>query len=299
MKGTFSEPSRRRFVKGAAALASAFAVPQLAASDLFAPRQDKIPPATGKGDGFRSLFDGVSLNGWTRKPRDLQRPSLGNWSVQDGIIVGGQEKPGFGCYLVSDETFSDFELEIEARPDWMVDTGIYVRTTAQGNVGFQTLLDHRPHGGVGGYFGNWVGNFHAVSYCFTGEVGPDGRLLRLVPEKPSEPVDKTNLVPLDYAVPVEEFLRNWNLNGWNRFRIRSVGALPHLTTWINGLKVAELDTARMKMYSWDPDKVLATVGRAGHISLEVHDNLPSDPLASQRWAPGAVCRWRNIYIKTL
>jgi hypothetical protein len=41
------------------------------------------------------------------------------------------------------------------------------------------------------------------------------------------------------------------------------------------------------------------VGRAGHIALEVHSNRPSDWLGKDRWAPGAVCRWRNISIKTL
>ena len=31
-----------------------------------------------------------------------------------------------GLYLLSDETFEDFELQLEARPDWPVDTGILV-----------------------------------------------------------------------------------------------------------------------------------------------------------------------------
>src|SRR6516225_9532386 len=75
-------------------------------------------------DGFRSLFDGVSLKGWKRSARELKRPSLGIWTVEDGIISGGQDPPGsgIGSYLVSEETFSDFELKIEARPDWPADT---------------------------------------------------------------------------------------------------------------------------------------------------------------------------------
>ena len=126
-----------------------------------------------------------------------------------------------------------------------------------------------------------------------------GRLVRLVPEKPSEPLDAVHHVPLDYAPSAERFLRTWNLHGWNRFRIRSVGAVPHLTTWINGLKVAELDTARMTAAGWEPDKLDSLVGRSGHIALEVHTNGPKDFLGNDRWAPGAVCRWRNIQIKTL
>jgi hypothetical protein len=99
--------------------------------------------------GFRPLFDGSSLRGWTRKARDLAHLSLGRWTVEDGVIIGGQDPPGskLGSYLVTDEAFGDFELQIEARPDWRADTGILVRTIPQGNVGFQVLLDHRPHGG--------------------------------------------------------------------------------------------------------------------------------------------------------
>ena len=75
--------------------------------------------------------------------------------------------------------------------------------------------------------------------------------------------------------------------------------MPHLTTWINGEKIAELDTAKMKAPGWDPEAMLAKVGRTGHISLEVHSNGPGDALGKDRWAPGAVCRWRNIFIKPL
>src|SRR5436190_7047010 len=67
--------------------------------------------------GFRSLFDGVSLKGWKRQPRSLAQPSLGIWTVENGAIIGGQDPPGsgVGSYLVSEETFSDLELQIEAR----------------------------------------------------------------------------------------------------------------------------------------------------------------------------------------
>jgi hypothetical protein len=254
-----------------------------------------------QNEGFRPLFDGVSLKGWTRKARSLAQPSLGRWTVEDGVIIGGQDPPGsgLGSYLVSDETFSDFELQIEARPDWPADTGILVRTVPQGNVGFQVLLDHRPHGGIGGYYGNGLWGFHAWEYGFTADVGPDGRLLRLIPEKPNEPSQGNTTVPLDFCAPAEVFLKIWKLNGWNLFRIRSVGAVPHLTTWINGEKIAELDTANLHSKGWDPKEALARVGRAGHIALEVHSNGPTDKLGKDRWAPGAVCRWRNISIKTL
>jgi hypothetical protein len=307
--------SRREFLCAGSALAASGLLLGTGASSFCGDSSSSTPP-----QGFRPLFDGKSLAGWHALPRaqgtkaaknakpgnadsffERSLRSRGKWTVEDGIIVGGQDPPGsgFGGYLVSDEAFGDFELLIDARPDWRADTGILVRTVPQGNVGFQVLLDHRPHGGIGGYYGNGLWNFHAWAYGFTGETDKDGRLLRLVAEKPVEPNQVNHTVPLDFAAPAGVFLRVWKVNDWNRFRIRSVGAVPHLTTWINGEKIAELDTAQMQAPDWDPQAALDKVGRIGHIALEVHSNGPTDKLGKDRWASGAVCRWRNIFIKPL
>lgn len=283
-----SQGIRRRDVLG---IGGAF----LAASAL--PSWGQTPgPAD---DGFRPLFDGVSLRGWKRQPRSLAQPSLGKWSVEDGAIIGAQATPGVGSYLVTEETFDDFELRLEARPDWPADTGVLVRTVPQGNVGFQVLIDHRPHGGIGGIYGNGLGRIHAYSYGFTAELDKNGQVARLVPEKPGEPPRGNQPVPLDFAAPVEVFLKAWRVNDWNEFLIRSVGALPRVTTWVNGEKMCELDTAKVKAPGWDPDAVLKAIGRAGHIALEVHSNGPKDWLGKDRWAPGAVCRWRKIAIRKI
>ncbi len=75
-----------------------------------------------------------------------------------------------------------------------------------------------------------------------------------------------------------------------------MGRLPVITTWINNQKICELDTARIDAPGYDPDAVLALIGRAGHIGFEVHDN---GKMGHNRWAPGAVCRWKDIRIVTL
>jgi hypothetical protein len=245
-------------------------------------------------EGFRPLFDGVSLKGWKPQTRTQAQPSLGKWTVQDGVIIGGQDPPRVGSYLVTEETFDDFELQIEARPDWPADTGIMVRAVPQGNIGFQVHLDHRPHGDIGGYYGNGLAGFRANAYALNAEKDKNGRVVRLIAEQPGELVGR---VPLDFAAPAAVFLKIWKPGGWNHFRTRSVGALPYLTTWINGEKISELDTAKIKLPNYDPKAVLDRIGRAGHIALEVHDN--DTQMGDDRWAPGAVCRWRNISIKKL
>jgi hypothetical protein len=245
-------------------------------------------------EGYRPLFDGATLRGWNRRTRSQAHPSLGRWSVEDGVIVGGQDPQGVGSYLVSEEEFDDFELVIEARPDWPADTGILIRTIPEGNIGIRILLDHCPHGAIAGYYGNGLGGFHAYPYAFNAERDKEGRVTRLIPEAPSEPAAR---VPLDFAAPVGVFLKTWKPGDWNRFRIRSVGAMPYLTTWINGEKISELDVSKIKLANFDPKAMLDRIGRAGHIALEVRDN--NARMGRDRWAPGAVCRWRNIYVRTL
>src|SRR5689334_7448732 len=118
--------TRREFLRHATLLTASAA---LGATGLAA------PPAVP--EGFRPLFDGKTLKGWTPTPRpqgagpgkggkagkagqtggtdsfyERALKNCGRWTVQDGIIVGGQEPPGSGLggYLVSDEAFGDFEL---------------------------------------------------------------------------------------------------------------------------------------------------------------------------------------------
>jgi hypothetical protein len=283
------------------------------------PGSDSPPRAGGTPPkGFRSLFDGKTLAGWTAKPR-VQGPkpagkpdpfyekslkSRGKWTVRDGVLIGGQDPPGSGLggYLVSDEAFGDFELLIDARPDWSVDTGVLVRTTPGGNVGYQVLIDHRRSGGIGGFYGNGLGGFHALAFNVAAVFDKGGKPVGLKEEDPRTslaPVTEEKRRLLSYAATSKEFLAAWKFGEWNTFRIRCEGELPRLTTWVNGVKVAELDAEKTALPGFDKKAVREKLGRRGRISLEVHSNGPKDRLGKDRWAPGAVCRWRNIYVKEL
>lgn len=275
-----------------------------------------VPPP-----GFESLFDGRTLSGWHAAPRlpvprhpglpspDPESPgyrraltSKGRWTVEHGAIVGAQDLPDsrLGGYLVTDRAFADFELLIDARPDWPVDTGIVVRSTPHGPPGFQVLVDHRRSGGLGGFYGNGTSGFHAVPYSFSARLDASGQPIGLVPDDSAEPVSQAKRRLLAYAAPVEKFLAAWRWNDWNTFRVRCEGRLPYLTTWVNGVRVAELDTARIVWPDYDAERVAERLGSAGHIALEVHDSPPNDRVgADNRWAPGAVCRWRNVFVRKL
>jgi hypothetical protein len=274
--------------------------------------------------GFVSLFDGTSLAGWHAEPRvygslfpggpgvetffhergteppvDPEKyPAV--WHVEDGVIVGQQGTPGYGGYLVTDAAFGDFELVLEARPDWPADTGIMLRRKFQDWTGYQVLLDHRESGGIGGFFGNGLASFSAVPFAIRARQDANGRVVGIEADDPAtsiEPVTPEKIGRLAYAASVDDFLAVWKWADWNEIRIRCVGALPVITTWINGLKVAEIDAARIDMPGYDPAGVLDYLGPRGHLALEVHDNDAF--FGDSRWGPGAQCRWRAIRIKTL
>ncbi|MBS0211492.1 MAG: DUF1080 domain-containing protein [Planctomycetes bacterium] len=276
----------------------------------------------------RSLFDGRTFAGWRPMPRlpiprDVVLANLppdqlkaavfqwyeehhrveeikyrGRWEVKDGTIVSGHNPIDsmHGAYLVSEETFSDFELELETRPDWPVDTGIMVRAHELGNMGFQVLVDHRPHGCIGGVYGNSIGGFIAAPFIMTGDRLSEMRVGNL---RQTAPTGSAIPVKPDFGASFDDFLKCWRVNDWNHFRIRCVGQLPVITTWINGTKVCELNTAKIKAVGYDPERVAKQLGNAGHLAFEVHDVSLKNPLRRDRWEVGAVCRWRNIRITEL
>lgn len=298
-------------------LASALAVTPLAAA----------PAGAKAADGaFRPLFDGKTLKGWRaiprvagnswpggpsvaelRKARGVAAPvepekHPAHWSVKDGVIVGEQEFPGagYGGYLITEQTYGDFELVLEMKPDWPADTGVMLRRRMDDWSGFQVLIDHRESGSVGGFFGNGLASFMAVPFKFKSVKDASGKPVGIqldTPETSIEPVTPEQVARLSYAGKAEDFLKVWKWGQWNELRIRVVGAMPVITTWVNGVKIAQLDTATMKSPNYDPKAVLNFLGPRGHIALEVHDN--DAVFKDARWGKGAQVRYRKIRIREL
>ena len=261
---------------------------------------------------FRPLFNGDSLDGWKVLPRGLAMMEEGSprwkeawehkglWTIKDGVLEGRQDPPGcgLGSYLVSDETFGDFELIYEAKPDWPADTGMYIRASADGFMGYQILLDHRKSGSIGGFYGNSIGGFHAINWNVDAVYDENGNAVGLKIEDPEttiEPIHQWKRDLLTYKIEGEEFLKIWKWNDWNEFRVVCKGEVPVITTYINGEKIAEIDMNRADDAHFFRDKADAL--RYGHIAIEVHDNDPG--MGEARWGKEAACRWRNIRIKEL
>ena len=177
-----------------------------------APRLLGAPPADGAAAGrARALFDGKTLQGWRARPRlsvpkDARFDSIppekltaavvkwhqehgpqdklkhvGRWEVVEGAIVGGHEPADslYGAYLVSEEKFADFELELEARPDWPADTGIMIRRARVGErriPGAGGSSSQRLHRGRVRQF---AGSFLAAPFAMTGDKRPGFRVANL------------------------------------------------------------------------------------------------------------------------
>lgn len=229
---------------GAGRRARRWALPVLAAALAAAAL---VPPATGQDD-LVPIFDGRSLRGWhvsarTGHSRASGHRSGGRWVVENGAIVGRQDVPGNGGILITDEAYGDVEVALELNNDFGTDSGLFLRSTEDGRA-WQALIDYHATGNVGGVYGEGLGGRpYARNYAFAG--APDR--IRLLPDAP---------VPL--PVRPESWPHFWRHGQWNELRARIVGHPPHITTWVNGVRMMEWRETELR----HPP--------AGGIALQVH-----------------------------
>lgn len=109
-------------------------------------------------EGFKSLFDGETLDGWHRHENLPGDQVGGKWEVVDGAIVGDQHPPGHGGFLVTDGEYDDYVLKMETNLDYPVDSGIFLRVGPEGKS-HQITLDYRPEGTVGAVYMAYLHGF--------------------------------------------------------------------------------------------------------------------------------------------
>lgn len=178
-----------------------------------------------------------------------------NFRVEDGVIVVTQQPYGQGGILLSDKKYKNFDLYVEVKADSFTNGGIFIRSSESG-IAYQVELDDAR-----GSTGNLLGERMRIS-------------------KPAKATDRAKV---------------WKANDWNSFRIRMVGEVPHITLWINGVKMYEVTQPKNDFY------LRATEGMIG---FQSHWTALFSPTAGEwsglnSWAPGAAHRFRNIAIKEL
>ena len=112
------------------------------------------PPEPAE-EHFTPLFDGQSLSGWERLDTVPAEHVGGKWKAERGLLVGDQDPPGRGGFLVTNKMFQDFVLRLEVQQDYPTDTGIFVRMGEDGKS-HQLTLDYRPLGEMGAIFLPWT-----------------------------------------------------------------------------------------------------------------------------------------------
>ncbi len=158
-------------------------------------------------DGWISLFDGKSLDGWEVKS------GFATYEVKDGAIHGTTAKGSPNTFLCSKEKYGDFELEFDVKVHDKLNSGVQIRSS------LKDVEKPNSHGGrVNGPQVEIEASPGQAGYIY-GEATGLGWLS-------PEPQDKGHS-------------HNHIKNGeWNHYRIVAKG--PRIQTWINGEQVADL-----------------------------------------------------------
>ncbi len=123
------------------------------AAESAEPAAPAEPPAAE--EGFVSLFDGRTLDGWKRHEGLPGDNVGGKWEVVEGAIEGDQDPPGLGGFLITTGSYRDFVLRLEANLDYPVDSGVFLRVGEDGKS-HQVTLDNRPDGDIGAIYLPWT-----------------------------------------------------------------------------------------------------------------------------------------------
>jgi hypothetical protein len=159
---------------------------------------ERTPPQKGISlEDFHSIFDGETLTGWRKLTESSE--NSGVWEVRDGTIVASQTPEGEGGLLVTLEKYDDFEVYVEIKADYPIDTGLFLRIQPQ-VLSYQITIDYRPDGEIG------------AIYC------PGGG---------------------DFLVHNPEGKDLWKSEKFNTVRAKIQGQPPRIEAWINGSKTVD------------------------------------------------------------
>lgn len=226
------------------------------------PKPQAIPTDWNNHDGYTSLFDGTTLNGWAGDTKV--------WSVEDNAITGqyrspeGARNPETFLILQGKEP-ADFDLRLEIRLQGITaDSGIqyrsYIAPPTPPRPGAPAMPQADPRYIVAGYQcdANFIGNY-------TGQV-VDGHG-RIIVASRSEVVHAETGKPMERIAVVgnkEELGGYWHPNEWNQMEIVARGHV--LTHILNGHVMAVFiddDTTKLR------DKGLIALQTAGSGTVKI------------------------------
>ena len=239
----------KRFSRGTFPIAMIFFAVVCAIALMALPALSGGSPQESKGDGWISLFDGRTLDGWqvAAKSEDQKK---GYWKVADGMIVCDSRGRGDHDYvwLLNGQEFSDFELRLKVRSF----------RESKGNSGVQvrSRYDWKEH---------WLDgpqvDVHPPAPWRSGLIYDETRETRrwIYPSLK------------DWEIEQSQGPAEWKWkhadegDGWNTLQILCQGT--HIRTTVNGIRIADYDG---KGVLDDEAHRRHNVGLRGHIALQLH-----------------------------
>ena len=210
---------------------------------LICGQQPSEPVKPSGSDGFISLFDGKTLDGWHAVPKE----SASDWSVRDGVIVGHGSADRLSYLVWKEEHLTDFELMLRYRLPGKGNTGVEIRSQPDltGKRPFEGYHADLGHVGIGSHIlGAW--DFHFARR----REYPCRRGTRLVIDEDGKPHSS--------AIPGALTAADVRQGQWNDVRIVARG--NHFQFSINGKPASEF-TDNAKHGRLDQ----------GAIGLQIHD----------------------------
>lgn len=184
-------------------------------------------------DGFRPLFDGKSLTGWT------VCNGKANYEIHDGVIVGTTVEGSPNSFLCTDRDYGDFTLELDIKNDVELNSGVQLRAhrySADAKVftfnGRQLVERKHEAGRVHGYQVEVATEKSQAS----GGIYDEARRgwVHNVSEDPN-------------------IRKAFKDNQWNHYKIEAIG--DRIRSWVNGVPCADL---------------IDSMDLTGFIALQVH-----------------------------
>lgn len=151
--------------------------------------------------GWRDLFNGKDLTGWKQVNGEAE------YAVENGELVGTTVPSRVNSFLVTEETFGDFVLELDFKMD-STNSGVQIRSESKADY-----QDGRVHG--------YQVDFDPTPRAWTGGIYDEAR--------------RGWIYPLVYNPRGGKAFRRGE---WNALRIECVG--PAIRVWINGTPTASI-----------------------------------------------------------
>lgn len=79
-------------------------------------------------DGFKPLFNGRDLTGWT------QKNGTATYRVEDGCVVGKTSEGSPNSFLCTDKDYANFELKFEVKVDDELNSGVQIRSVSKPDI---------------------------------------------------------------------------------------------------------------------------------------------------------------------